>query len=98
MKPVAALVVFKEGEKESRLYRKYKIRLLIPPDDYGCMREVLMRRYRNAKRWRRSARSDYGRWRKRPSKCRFKGLARASTLFPSTSFLLQKKRGGMIRE
>lgn len=47
--PVSALVVFYEGEKETRSYRKYKIKDAAPSDDYGALKEVLTRRYRRAK-------------------------------------------------
>lgn len=46
---VSALVAFNNGEKDSSRYRKYKIRTVDTSDDYGAMREVLSRRYRNAK-------------------------------------------------
>ena len=47
--PVAALVVFTNGQKESSRYRKYKVKTTEVPDDYGAMAEVLMRRYKRAK-------------------------------------------------
>ncbi len=43
--PVAALVAFTEGEKDTQYYRKYKIRSANRSDDYGSMKEVLTRRY-----------------------------------------------------
>ncbi|KAF3362977.1 UvrABC system protein C [Chlamydiales bacterium STE3] len=43
--PVAALVAFTEGEKDTQYYRKYKIRAADRSDDYGAMKEVLTRRY-----------------------------------------------------
>lgn len=46
---VAAMVVFVDGKKEGKLYRKYKIKSVEGPDDYASMREVLHRRYKRAK-------------------------------------------------
>lgn len=48
--PVSSLVVFVEGKKEGKSYRKYKIKTAkSSPDDYQAMYEVLTRRYRRAK-------------------------------------------------
>lgn len=47
--PVAALIAFTNGQKESSRYRKYKVKTTDVPDDYGAMAEVLMRRYKRAK-------------------------------------------------
>ncbi|MCC5831906.1 MAG: excinuclease ABC subunit UvrC [Chlamydiales bacterium] len=47
--PVSAMVVFTEGEKDPRSYRKYKIKTAAASDDYGMLKEVLTRRYRRAK-------------------------------------------------
>jgi excinuclease ABC subunit C len=46
---VSAMVTFVNGQKESSGYRKFKIRTVDAPDDYGAMREVLSRRYKRAK-------------------------------------------------
>ena len=43
--PVASMVVFIDGKKESSQYRKYKIKTTIVPDDYAAMDEVLTRRF-----------------------------------------------------
>ncbi|WP_240419330.1 excinuclease ABC subunit UvrC [Paenibacillus periandrae] len=43
--PVSAMVVFTDGKPDRKEYRKYKIRTVIGPDDYGTMREVIRRRY-----------------------------------------------------
>lgn len=43
--PVSAMVVFIDGKPERKEYRKYKIRSVQGPDDYGTMREVIRRRY-----------------------------------------------------
>jgi excinuclease ABC subunit C len=43
----ASLVVFVKGEKESSLYRKFKIRLEKTPDDFASMQEVLRRRLKH---------------------------------------------------
>lgn len=43
----ASLVVFMDGEKESSLYRRFKIRLEKTPDDFASMKEVLQRRLKH---------------------------------------------------
>lgn len=43
--PVSAMVVFIDGKPAKKEYRKYKIRSVQGPDDYGTMREVIRRRY-----------------------------------------------------
>ncbi len=43
---VASRVVFSGGEPDKDQYRRYKIRSVQGPDDYACMREVLVRRFR----------------------------------------------------
>jgi excinuclease ABC subunit C len=43
--PVSAMVVFTDGKPDRKEYRKYKIRTVEGPDDYGTMREVIRRRY-----------------------------------------------------
>lgn len=49
--PVASMVAFTDGKKDSKRYRTYRLRELAAgkPDDYASMREVLMRRYKRAK-------------------------------------------------
>jgi excinuclease ABC subunit C len=47
--PVSSLVAFTDGLKDSKRYRKYKIRLVDQPDDYKTMQEVLTRRFIRAK-------------------------------------------------
>lgn len=42
---VAACVVFKKGRPSKKDYRKYTIKTVVGPDDYGSMREVVRRRY-----------------------------------------------------
>ncbi len=46
---VATMVVFKNGQKDSKRYRKYKIRTVDQSDDYAAMKEALSRRYQRAK-------------------------------------------------
>ncbi len=47
---VSSMIAFTEGVKDSKRYRKYKIRTVVDQqDDYASMREVLMRRYTRAK-------------------------------------------------
>ncbi|OKL38284.1 excinuclease ABC subunit UvrC [Domibacillus mangrovi] len=43
--PVSAMVVFIDGKAEKKEYRKYKVKTVTGPDDYGSMREVIRRRY-----------------------------------------------------
>lgn len=45
---VSSVVVFIHGEKSSSDYRKYKIKIADPSDDYGALKEILMRRYSRA--------------------------------------------------
>lgn len=47
--PVASMVTFIDGMKESSQYRKYKIRTVEGVDDYGYMEEVLHRRLSRGK-------------------------------------------------
>ncbi|MBA3957661.1 MAG: excinuclease ABC subunit UvrC [Parachlamydiaceae bacterium] len=47
--PVSALVVFTEGSKDKKRYRKYKIKSVSSPDDYATMEEVLTRRFERAR-------------------------------------------------
>ncbi|WP_411503920.1 excinuclease ABC subunit UvrC [Brevibacillus centrosporus] len=43
--PVSAMVVFTDGRPDKKEYRKFKIKTVEGPDDYGSMREVIRRRY-----------------------------------------------------
>lgn len=43
--PVSAMVVFTDGKPDKKEYRKYKVKTVIGPDDYGSMKEVIRRRY-----------------------------------------------------
>ncbi len=45
---VAACVVFKAMKPSKKDYRKYNIKTVIGPDDYGSMKEVVHRRYSRA--------------------------------------------------
>jgi len=48
--PVASMVAFTDGFKDSKRYRTYRLKSTgQQPDDYAAMREVLMRRYKRAK-------------------------------------------------
>lgn len=47
--PVASLVAFTDGLKDSRRFRSYRLKIGSKPDDYAAMREVLLRRYKRAK-------------------------------------------------
>lgn len=44
--PVAAMVVFHQGQPQRASYRRYKIKNAGKPDDYAHMAEVLSRRYK----------------------------------------------------
>ncbi|MDD5437758.1 MAG: excinuclease ABC subunit UvrC [Patescibacteria group bacterium] len=43
-----SMVVFKHGSPIKGLYRKFKIRTVLGPDDYASLREVLRRRFRHS--------------------------------------------------
>lgn len=47
---VGSMVVFTNGIKDSKEYRKFKIKSIEGPDDYGSMREVLTRRFKRYER------------------------------------------------
>ena len=42
---VGSMVVYEKGRPKRSDYRKFKIRSVSGPDDYGCMKEVLSRRF-----------------------------------------------------
>lgn len=42
---VGSMVVYEEGKKSKKEYRKFKIKTVDGPDDYSSMREVLTRRF-----------------------------------------------------
>jgi excinuclease ABC subunit C len=42
---VGSMVVFQDGEPDKNNYRRYRIRALSEPDDYGMMCEILSRRF-----------------------------------------------------
>lgn len=44
---VGSMVVFENGHPNPREYRKFKIKTIEGPDDYGSLREVLARRFKN---------------------------------------------------
>ena len=43
--PVASMVCFKNGKPSKNDYRKFNIKTVVGPDDFGSMREVVYRRY-----------------------------------------------------
>ncbi len=43
--PVAAMVVFEDGQPDRKSYRKFRIKTVEGPDDYASMKEVIRRRY-----------------------------------------------------
>lgn len=45
---VGAMVVFEGLKPEKKAYRRFKIRSISGPDDYGSMQEVLLRRFKRA--------------------------------------------------
>ncbi len=47
--PVASMIAFTNGRKDTKRYRLYKVKTVPKGDDYGAMREVLMRRLSRAK-------------------------------------------------
>lgn len=42
---VGSMVVYEKGKPKKSDYRKFKIKSVAGPDDYGCMKEVLTRRF-----------------------------------------------------
>ena len=48
---VAGMVVFEDGQANKDGYRKFKIRSVGVPDDYGAMFEILSRRFHNHPDW-----------------------------------------------
>jgi len=44
--PVASCVVFKNGKPSKKEYRKFNIKTVVGPDDFGSMVEVVHRRYK----------------------------------------------------
>lgn len=47
---VGSMVVYESGAPKKSDYRRFKIKTVEGPDDYGCMREVLTRRFEHSKR------------------------------------------------
>ncbi len=47
---VGSMVVFEAGRAKKNDYRKFRIRSVCGPDDYGAMREMLTRRFEHSKR------------------------------------------------
>lgn len=47
MASVGSMVVFDQGVANKKLYRRFNIRGVVGPDDYGSMAEVLKRRFAN---------------------------------------------------
>jgi len=43
--PVASIVVFENGAPRKRAYRRYRVRTIDGPDDYGSIAEILRRRF-----------------------------------------------------
>jgi len=47
--PVSSLVVFINGKKAPKEYRKYHVKTIVGPNDFGTMKEVTYRRYKRVK-------------------------------------------------
>lgn len=47
---VGSMVVFEDGKAKKNDYRKFRIRSVHGPDDYGAMREMLTRRFEHSRR------------------------------------------------
>lgn len=45
---VGSMVTFQDGQPDKQRYRRYRIKTLVGPNDFGMMLEVLRRRYRRA--------------------------------------------------
>ena len=55
------MVVFTNGKKDKKEYRRFKIKTIVGPDDYGSMAEILKQK---SKTWK-FTRFNSIRWRKR---------------------------------
>jgi excinuclease ABC subunit C len=44
--PVASMVCFKNGKPSKKDYRKFNIKTVVGPDDFGSMKEIVFRRYK----------------------------------------------------
>lgn len=44
--PVASMVCFKNARPSKKDYRKFKIKTVVKPDDFGSMEEIISRRYK----------------------------------------------------
>ena len=42
---VSSMVVFREGQADTRLYRRFKMKVITEQNDYGSMQETLLRRF-----------------------------------------------------
>lgn len=47
--PVASMVSFKNGKPSKKDYRKFNIKTVVGPDDFGSMNEIVYRRYNRLK-------------------------------------------------
>jgi len=47
---VGSMVVFENGKAKKNDYRKFRIRSVVSPDDYGAMEELLTRRFEHSRR------------------------------------------------
>ena len=44
---IGSMVVFTNGKKDKKEYRRYKIKTIIGPNDYGSMAEIIERRLKH---------------------------------------------------
>ena len=58
---VGSMVVFENGKAQKSDYRKFRIRSVSGPDDYGAMREMLTRRFEHSRREGLSELDSFGR-------------------------------------
>lgn len=58
---VGSMVVFENGKAKKSDYRKFRIRSVSGPDDYGAMREMLTRRFEHSRREGLSELDSFGR-------------------------------------
>ncbi len=63
---VASMVVYENGVKKPSDYRKFKIKSVIGPDDYSCMKEVIERRFNKYFKERENNKNEY-KWSKLPN-------------------------------
>jgi len=57
---VGSMVVYEKGKPKRSDYRKFRIKSVAGPDDYACMKEVLIRRFVHGLAERKKTETEYG--------------------------------------